>query len=212
MLSCGIIKIDSTVAGSTIVRFLVLVLSMFFLCGVFAKTHDKQAIFAGGCFWCMQSDFDKLQGITKTTVGYDGGVKPMPTYEVVSSGVTSYAESISVQYDPNKISYADLLKYYWQHIDPTVQNKQFCDVGEQYRSIIFYSNSKQKRLAIKSLDKVKALFPKVFTQILPTTHFYDAEAYHQDYYLKNPVRYHFYRWNCGRDQRVATVWKNKTLS
>ncbi len=177
-----------------------------------SKPATQKAIFAGGCFWCMQSDFDKLKGVTKTTVGYDGGTIKNPTYDLVSSGTTHYVESIIVQYDPKKLTYSQVLNYYWQHIDPTVNNRQFCDVGEQYRSVIFYTNKQQQKLAEQSLKRIQKLFPVVYTQLQPSTHFYPAETYHQDYYLKNPGRYEFYRWRCGRDQRVAEVWKNKALT
>ncbi len=167
---------------------------------------NQVAIFAGGCFWCMQSDFDKLPGVTKTIVGYDGGQIKNPTYDLVSSGTTQYVESIKIIYDDKKVSYPQLLTYYWHHIDPTVQNAQFCDHGTQYRSVIFYLNPKQKALAGKSKQAVEKRFKHVYTQISPSTVFYPAEAYHQDYYKKNPIRYNYYRWNCGRDQRVKQLW------
>ena len=173
----------------------------------FAAT--KTAIFASGCFWCAQSDFDKLEGVTNTVVGYDGGTSADPTYEKVSSGTTHYVESITVTFDDAVITYPELLNYYWQNIDPTVQNAQFCDHGEQYRSVIFYLDDDQKSAALASLDKVKQQLPVVYTEIIPSTKFYPAEEYHQDYYKKNPTRYHYYRWSCGRDKRLEEIWHAK---
>lgn len=187
--------------------------SLFFILlfsTVTASAENKEAIFAGGCFWCLQADFDKLPGVVKTIVGYDGGQTPNPTYEQVSSGSTQYAESVKIIYDDNKINYSAILDYFWHHIDPTVKDKQFCDAGHQYRTAIFYLNNSQKQEALKSLEKIKKQFPNVYTEIISSTHFYSAETYHQDYYLKNPVRYEFYRWNCGRDARVKEVWHEKS--
>lgn len=171
----------------------------------------KVAIFAGGCFWCVQSDFDKLPGVVKTVVGYDGGTQPDPTYEKVSSGATNYVESLKLWYNPDKVSYQQLLNYFWTHVDPTVKDRQFCDYGRQYRTVIFYLNDEQKRLAEASKVQVEKLLGRVYTDIIPSTHFYDAENYHQDYYKKNPVRYKYYRWNCGRDKRVKQLWQGKSL-
>lgn len=172
---------------------------------------NQTAIFAGGCFWCLESDFDKVPGVVKTISGYDGGQQSNPTYKKVSSGQTNYAESLQVIYNPDKVSYKQLLKYFWLHIDPTVQNAQFCDHGRQYRSAIFYLNDVQHQEALASLAAVKKIFPHVYTEVTASTHFYPAEEYHQNYYKKNPLRYKFYRWNCGRDARVQQVWKNKTI-
>ncbi len=188
-------------------RYLLLVIGV--LMSLSATAATQTAIFAGGCFWCMQSDFDKLHGVVKTTVGYDGGTQPNPTYESVSAGTTNYAESIKVEFDPHIVNYDQVLNYFWTHIDPTVADAQFCDHGHQYRSEIFYLNEQQKIVAEASLTKVKKLFPEVYTEISPSTHFYDGETYHQDYYKKNPARYKYYRWSCGRDKRVATVWADK---
>lgn len=168
---------------------------------------SETAIFAAGCFWCAQSDFDKMPGVISTQVGYDGGTTPDPTYEQVSSGVTNYAESIKVTFDNSKISYLQVLNYFWHHIDPTVLDAQFCDHGHQYRSSIFYLNLTQKQQALASLTSIKKQLPNVYTEIVPSTHFYSAEEYHQDYYKKNPVRYHYYRFSCGRDKRVKEIWR-----
>lgn len=169
-----------------------------------AKT--EKAIFALGCFWCAQSDFDKVPGVVKTIVGYDGGTYPNPSYKLVSSGQTNYAEAIEVEFDPNIISYNQLLEVFWKNTDPTVKDKQFCDVGHQYRSAILYLNPEQQKAALASLEKVKQEFPQVYTVVSPATKFYPAEEYHQEYYKKNPVRYKFYRWNCARDKRLEQVW------
>ncbi len=169
----------------------------------------EKATFAGGCFWCMEPAFDHVPGVVSVTVGYTGGTKKNPTYEEVSSGTTGHAESIEVVYDPTKVSYEKLLDIFWHNIDPTVKDRQFCDVGHQYRSAIFYHNEEQKRLAEASkeaLEASKRLKGPVYTEIVPASTFYPAEEYHQEYYKKNPVRYKYYRWNCGRDQRLKELW------
>lgn len=167
------------------------------------------AILAGGCFWCVQSDFDKVDGVLKTIAGYDGGKKPHPTYRLVSSGTTDYVESVKIVFSHSQISYEDLLTYFFHHIDPLAKDKQFCDVGRQYRSVIFYTNEAQRKIAEKVLKKIKAHFKPqtVYTEILPSTQFYPAENYHQEYYKKNPLRYRFYRYSCGRDKRVKALWE-----
>ncbi len=175
-----------------------------------ATAQTKEAIFAGGCFWCLEADFDKLPGVVQTISGYDGGESKNPTYEQVSSGTTNYVESVKVVFDPSKVSYEKILDYFWHHIDPTVQNAQFCDVGRQYRTAIFYLDKEQEQQAQTSLQKIKKLFPHIYTEIVPSTHFYPAEEYHQDYYKKKPLRYKFYRLNCGRDARVKEVWHGKS--
>lgn len=187
---------------------------LFLLCvlvlySVMVSATVETAIFAAGCFWCAQSDFDKMPGIISTQVGYDGGNTPKPTYEQVSSGATNYAESIKITFDNSKISYARVLDYFWHHIDPTVSDAQFCDHGHQYRSAVFYLNDVQKKEALLSVAKIKKQLPNVYTDISPATTFYPAEEYHQDYYRKNPLRYHFYRINCGRDARIKEVWNEK---
>ncbi|HVN95781.1 MAG TPA: peptide-methionine (S)-S-oxide reductase MsrA [Syntrophorhabdaceae bacterium] len=172
-----------------------------------AGTLEK-ATFAGGCFWCMEPAFDHLQGVVSVTVGYTGGSKKDPTYEEVSSGSTGHAESIEIIYDPSKTSYKKLLDVFWHNVDPTVSNQQFCDVGNQYRSAIFYHNEEQKKLAEESKDALirSGKFKTIYTEITPATQFYRAEEYHQEYYKKNPLRYKFYRYNCGRDKRLKEVW------
>ena len=173
------------------------------------NAHLAKATFAGGCFWCMEPPFDRLPGVVSTTSGYTGGQKVDPTYEEVSSGGTGHAESVEVLYDPAKVSYETLLDVFWHNVDPTVRNRQFCDVGEQYRTAIFTHDETQKRLAEQSkaaLEKSKPFKEAIVTEIVPAGRFYRAEEYHQDYYKKNPVRYKFYRYNCGRDQRLKDLW------
>ena len=165
------------------------------------------ATFAGGCFWCVESDFDHVPGVISTTSGYTGGHVENPTYHQVSAGGTGHAESVQVIYDPKKVSYRQLLTYFWHHIDPTVKDRQFCDVGHQYRTAIFVHDEEQRKLAEASKKKVEAeLKVPIYTEIDKAGPFYPAEVYHQDYYEKNPPRYKFYRWNCGRDQRVKQIW------
>jgi len=167
------------------------------------------AIFAGGCFWCMEPPFDKLPGVTATISGYTGGSKVNPTYQEVSAGSTGHAEAVQVIYDPKKVTYEKLLETYWVNVDPTVKDRQFCDSGTQYRTSIFYSDDAQRKAAEASkaaLDKSKPFKEAIVTPIVMAGAFYPAEEYHQDYYKKNPVRYKFYRLNCGRDARLAEVW------
>jgi len=165
------------------------------------------ATFAGGCFWCVESDFDKVPGVISTTSGYTGGHLANPDYEQVSSGGTGHAESVQVIYDPSKVSYAQLLTYFWHHIDPTVKDRQFCDYGHQYRTAIFVHNDEEKKLAEESKKKVAEELKKpIYTEIDKAGPFYPAEEYHQDFYKKNKVKYEFYRWNCGRDQRIKQIW------
>ena len=168
-----------------------------------------KATFAGGCFWCMEPPFDDLAGVVSTTSGYTGGKTVDPTYEEVSAGGTGHAEAVEVVYDPSKVSYEKLLDVFWHNIDPITPNRQFCDRGTQYRSAIFYHDDEQKRLAEKSKQDIEAsgkLGKPIVTEIVPAGPFYPAEDYHQDYYKKNPIRYKFYRYNCGRDQRLEELW------
>lgn len=168
-----------------------------------------KATFAGGCFWCMEPPYDKLDGVVSTTSGYIGGHTKNPTYEAVSAGGTGHAEAVEITYDPARIGYAKLLEVFWRNIDPTVRNRQFCDIGDPYRSAIFYHDAEQRRLAEQSkaaLEKSRPFPQPIVTEIVPAGVFTPAEAYHQDYYLKNPVRYKFYRYRCGRDQRLEELW------
>lgn len=165
------------------------------------------AVFAGGCFWCMEPPFDKLDGVTATISGYTGGSVANPTYQQVSAGGTGHAEAVQVRYDPTKVSYAKLLEVFWRNIDPVDAGGQFCDRGSQYRSAIFVGNDEERRRAEQSKDEVAArLKQKIATEIVPAATFYPAEDYHQNYYQKNPVRYHYYRYSCGRDKRLEAVW------
>jgi peptide-methionine (S)-S-oxide reductase len=167
------------------------------------------ATFAGGCFWCTEADFDKVPGVISTTSGYTGGTVVNPTYKQVSSGKTGHVEAVQVRFDPAKTSYAKLLAAFWPTIDPLTSNGQFCDHGPQYRSAIFYHDAEQKREAEASraeLEASRRFNQPIVTEILPATEFYPAEEYHQDYYIKNPIRYKYYRSNCGRDARLAEVW------
>jgi len=167
------------------------------------------ATFAGGCFWCTEADFDKLPGVISTTSGYIAGTVTNPTYKQVSSGTTGHIEAVQVRFDPAKTNFARLLAAYWPTIDPLTLNRQFCDGGPQYRSAIFYHNSDQKKKTEASKAELVAsrrFSQPIVTEILPATTFYPAEEYHQNYYVKNPIRYAFYRSGCGRDGRLEEVW------
>ena len=174
-----------------------------------AKGGQAIATFAGGCFWCMEGPFDELDGVISTTSGYTGGQTVNPTYEEVSAGGTGHAEAVQVVYDPQKISYQELLAVYWPNTDPTTPDAQFCDHGSQYRPEIFYHDDKQRQLAEASKEEIKrtkTFSAPLVTEITQATAFYPAEEYHQDFYRKNPIRYKFYRFTCGRDARLATLW------
>jgi peptide-methionine (S)-S-oxide reductase len=174
-----------------------------------SMANRAKATFAGGCFWCMEPAFDKVDGVIATISGYTGGNAKNPTYEQVSAGGTGHAESVQVIYDPTKVTYEKLLQVYWHNIDPTVANRQFCDVGSQYRSAIFYHDATQKRLAEESkraIEKSGQIKQPILTQIVPAGEFTAAEDYHQDFYKKNPDRYHSYRMGCRRDERLKELW------
>ena len=175
-----------------------------------AQPAQQQAVatFAGGCFWCVEADFDKLKGVISTTSGYTGGSAVNPTYQQVSAGVTGHTEAVEIVYDPSKVSYQNLLDTFWRNHDPLAKDRQFCDSGHQYRAAIFYHDDEQRKLAEQSKKAVQAKFaPRVVhTEIVKAGAFYKAEDYHQDYYEKNPIRYKFYRYNCGRDQRLEQLW------
>jgi peptide methionine sulfoxide reductase msrA/msrB len=170
----------------------------------------EKATFAGGCFWCMQHPFDELRGVVSTAVGYTGGHKEYPAYEEVCSGETGHAEAIEIQYDLSQITYPELLDVFWRNIDPTTLNRQFADVGSQYRTTIFYHNEEQKSLAEASkeaLDKSGRYDNPIVTEITPASIFYKAEEYHQKYYEKCPVRYKSYKFGSGREQYLKKKWK-----
>ena len=174
--------------------------------------NAARAIFAGGCFWCVESDFDKVPGVISTTSGYIGGSVANPTYEQVSSKGTGHAEAVEIVYDPQKVTYERLVEYFWHTIDPTTKDRQFCDSGTPYRTAIFAQDAEQLKIAQASkaaLEKSKPFKEPVVTEIALATKFYPAEAYHQDYYLKNPVRYKYYRGGCGRDARLKELWGDK---
>ena len=174
-----------------------------------ANAALAKATFAGGCFWCMEPPFDKIPGVIATTAGYMGGKKRYPTYEDVSAGFTGHTEVVQVAYDPSKVSYEQLLEVFWRNIDPTVKDKQFCDEGSQYRTAIFVHDDAQLKAAEASkaaLERTKPFKDPIITPIQLAGEFWAAEDYHQDYYIKNPVRYSYYRTGCGRDARLKQLW------
>jgi len=178
-------------------------------CGAVHAAGLEKAVFAGGCFWCMEAPFDQLPGVVSVTSGYTGGTRRNPTYKEVSAGGTGHAEAVQVVYDPAGISYQDLLGVFWHNIDPTVTDRQFCDSGHQYRAAIFYSGEAQHKAALQSkaaLEKSRPFREPVVTEIVPASEFYPAEEYHQHYYKKNPLRYSYYRSGCGRDKRLKELW------
>lgn len=178
-----------------------------------ARSASATAIFAGGCFWCMEEAFEKVPGVVSVVSGYTGGQQPSPSYEEISSGRTGHAESVEVAYDSSKVDYQRLLDVFWHNIDPLARDRQFCDVGRQYRSAVFYRGDTQKRLAEASkqaLERSGRFAEPILTEIVPAGSFYPAEEYHQDYYRKNPLRYKFYKWNCGRAQRLKELWGERT--
>ena len=191
---------------------LVLLLSVSLL-SASAQTAERstsaKAIFAGGCFWCMEEAFEEVPGVLSVTSGYIGGRVPNPTYDQVSAGKTGHTEAIEVLYDPARVSYSTLLEVFWHNIDPLTPNAQFCDHGSQYRAGIFYHSAEQQKLADASkqalIDSQRFKEP-IVTEITMATMFYPAEEYHQDYYKKNPLRYKFYKYNCGRAQRLKELW------
>lgn len=175
-----------------------------------AAGAQKIATFAGGCFWCMEHPFDELDGVISTISGYTGGHKENPDYKEVSAGGTGHAEAVQITYDPARISYEQLLEVFWRQINPTTPDRQFVDVGDQYRTAIFYHDEEQHRLAEESrqrLDASGVYGAPIVTQIVPATKFYTAEEYHQNYYRKNPIRYRFYRSRSGRDDYLRGIWK-----
>lgn len=188
---------------------LVFTLNWFSTVSASPDTKPAEATFAGGCFWCMEPPFDKLDGVISTTSGYIGGHQKNPNYRDVSSGRSGHTEAVRVRYDPSKISYGELLKVFWRNIDPTTPDRQFCDGGSQYRSGIFYHDEMQHELAEQSkqmLMENKPFSGKIVTEITAASTFYPAEEYHQDYYIKNPIRYKYYRYGCGRDKRLRELW------
>jgi len=180
-----------------------------------AAVSRASAIFAGGCFWCMESPYDKLEGVLSTTSGYTGGQLKNPSYKQVSAGNSGHIEALQVVYDPSKITYQQLLEVFWINIDPLDGGGQFCDRGSQYTAAIFYADDLQRQGAQDSLVALvdTAMFEQpIQTKIIAASQFYPAESYHQNYYQRNPVRYKYYRWNCGRDQRLQALWGKKSAS
>ena len=172
-----------------------------------SKASQATALFAAGCFWCVEEAFDKVTGVIATTSGYTAGRTPNPTYEQVSSGGTGHTEAVQVVYDPSKVTYETLLTAFWRNVDAVDGGGQFCDRGSQYRSGIYYQSEEQKRQAEASKAKIASQLGKpVATEVVAATAFYPAEGYHQDYYKKNPIRYKVYKWNCGRAQRLEELW------
>ena len=174
-----------------------------------ADAAPVKAYFAGGCFWCMEEAFEKVEGVLSATSGYMGGTVVNPSYEEVSAGRTGHAESVEVVYDPTKVSYQKLLDAFWRNVDPITPNAQFCDHGNQYRSAIFFRTDEEKRASEASKQTIEQsgrFKEAIVTQIVMATQFYPAEEYHQDFYKKNPVRYKFYKYNCGRAQRLEELW------
>ena len=174
-----------------------------------AASQSGKAYFAGGCFWCMEEAFEKVEGVVTVVSGYMGGTVANPSYEEVSAGRTGHAESVEVTYDPTKVTYQKLLDAFWHNVDPLTPNAQFCDHGSQYRSAIFYSTEEEKRLAEESksaIEQAKKFPVPIVTQLVPASTFYPAEDYHQDYYKKNPLRYKYYKYGCGRANRLEALW------
>lgn len=198
------------------VRFFINIILFTVSSAAFAEDSESKpqvidtAIFAGGCFWCMEPPFDKLDGVISTTSGYTSGHQKDPTYKQVSAGTTGHTEAIEIVFDPEKVSYEKLLEVFWMNIDPLNGRGQFCDFGSQYRTGIFYVDDDQQKLAEKSREEIiEKLGKPVVTEITAATEFYPAEDYHQNYYQVNPVRYNYYRWSCGRDQRLQKLWGEK---
>lgn len=172
--------------------------------------NTEIATFAGGCFWCIEADFDRVPGVMATVSGYTGGKTDNPTYREVSRGNTGHREALQITYDPQKISYAQLLTVFWHSVDPIDSGGQFCDRGEPYETAVFVHNEEQRKLAEASkAQAMKDLGKKIFTPVETAATFYKAEEYHQDYHNKNPLRYKYYRWNCGRNQKVEQLWGDK---
>ena len=178
-----------------------------------AATKTAVATFAGGCFWCVEADFDKVDGVISTTSGYIGGTLENPTYKQVSAGGTGHAEAVEIVFDPARVSYEKLLDVFWRNIDPVAKDRQFCDEGDSYRSAIFVHDEEQRRLAEATKQQLESsgkFSGPIATEITAAGPFFTAEDYHQDYYLKNPTKYKYYRWSCGRDQRLEELWGRKS--
>jgi peptide-methionine (S)-S-oxide reductase len=176
---------------------------------VFGAAAQAKAYFAGGCFWCMEEAFEKVEGVTSVLSGYMGGTVANPSYEQVSAGQTGHAESVEVTYDPAQVTYQQLLDVFWHNVDPLTPNAQFCDHGSQYRSAVFYGTDEERRAAEgskRAIEQTKRFSQPIVTQLVPAAMFYPAEEYHQDFYKKNPIRYKYYKFSCGRAQRLDALW------
>lgn len=176
------------------------------------KGEQKTAVFAGGCFWCTEADFEKLDGVSKAVSGYSGGAAATANYKQVTHTETGHYEAVKVYYDPAIVSYAELVEFFWRTIDPTDPDGQFCDKGSSYKTAIFYASAEEEQIVKNSLDKLNMSKPfeaDIVTYIGAAKPFYQAEEYHQDYYLRNPIRYRWYRGGCGRDKRLEQLWGSK---
>jgi peptide-methionine (S)-S-oxide reductase len=207
----GIMKAGKTLKALFVTSVVVLALGgMAYGAETTGSVQSAKATFAGGCFWSVERLFDKVEGVVSTTSGYTGGTKKNPTYEEVVTGRTGHAESVQVTYDPKKITYEKLLEVYWRNIDPVTPNAQFCDTGSQYRTALFYHDETQKRLAEQTKKVLQGRFKQpIATEIVAASQFYPAEEYHQDFHLKNPMRYQLYLAGCGRERRLQEVWGNE---
>jgi len=192
-------------------RFKQIMILVILLFSLSTQAFAAKTILAGGCFWCMEADFEKLAGVVDVISGFSGGTLQNPTYNGNHAG---HYEAVEITYDPQKLSYQQLLDYYWVHIDPFDDDGQFCDRGHSYLAAIFVANDAERKIAENSKEQIQAVFPKqkVVTQILPATTFWPIkgeESYHQDFYKNNPIRYNYYRWSCGRDKRLKEIWEGK---
>ncbi len=195
-----------------LVATLMITATLFAVPSVASDGETAYATLAAGCFWCIEADLEKVEGVISVTSGYTGGTVANPTYKQVSAGKTGHTEAVRVVFDPRVVSFEELLEIFWRNIDPTVADRQFCDIGEQYRAGIFYHDEGQREAAERSravLDQTKPFANPIVTEITAATAFYPAEAYHQDYSKKNPIRYSYYRKRCGRDHRLKELWGEK---
>ena len=188
-------------------RIILTVIALLLIAYAASAQQLEKAVFAGGCFWCVESDFDKVPGVVSTVSGYTGGKTKDPTYRQVTAGSTGHYEAVEITYDPAKVSYEMLLAAFWRSVDPTDDGGQFCDRGQSYETAVFVANEKERALAEASKKAAQKLLDKpIVTPILAAAPFYEAEDYHQDYYKNNPFRYRYYRFSCGRDRTVKDLW------
>jgi len=202
-------KVRQLSAHTRRVALLVIVVALHATPSGATDAETAYATLAAGCFWCIEADLEKIEGVVSATSGYTGGSVANPTYKQVSAGKTGHTEAVRIAFDPRVISYEELLAIFWRNVDPTVADRQFCDIGEQYRAGIFYHDEGQREAAERSwamLEQTKPFTNPIVTEITAASAFYPAEAYHQDYYKKNPIRYSYYRKSCGRDRRLKEIW------